>query len=216
MACPAAPRAVGAVVVCWLTCAALASAAGPPSPVPDAQATASDATVVHSGAGEQAPVVGQLAKGDVVTIDIELDGDAGHWCKVIAQGQTVSLGYVSCSSLERRPRRRWTRVTTATPSAGAPPPRAKPAAADSAKRPYSDVKVLFYSAPWCPHSARARAFLQSLGVSVTEYDIDKDSEKKAELVAKVGSVAVPLIDVEALARARSAARSRSAGPRTRR
>ncbi len=38
--------------------------------------------------------------------------------------------------------------------------------------------------------------MRSLGVDVVEYNIDKDKDRRQELIKKVGRTAVPVIDIE--------------------
>jgi glutaredoxin 3 len=198
---PLASALMAAALICL---APLARAA-----TTEPRAIVREPVAVHAGMGDGTAVVGQLAKDDVVTVDIELDGDDGHWCKVIENGKTAPLGYVRCAVLDRqeRPARKWTVVgrtsseRETTRRAEAPPsaPRAPVAApADAARRAYSEVKVVFYWATWCPYCRQARALLQNLGVSLTEYDIDREPERKAELRARTGRSAIPFIDIEGI------------------
>jgi glutaredoxin len=62
-----------------------------------------------------------------------------------------------------------------------------------------DIKVLMYMTDWCPHCKKAAKFLDSLGVNWTQYDIEKDPEKREEYLAKgKGETGVPLIDIEGI------------------
>jgi glutaredoxin 3 len=62
-----------------------------------------------------------------------------------------------------------------------------------------DIKVILYVTDWCPHSKEAREYLESLNVDLAVYDIDKDSEKNEEFLAKgKGDRSVPLIDIEGI------------------
>ena len=63
------------------------------------------------------------------------------------------------------------------------------------QRAYSDIKVLLYKTSWCPYCHKASEYLTSLGVNLTEYDVEQDSEKDEESRRKGGS-GVPIIDVE--------------------
>ena len=52
---------------------------------------------------------------------------------------------------------------------------------------------------WCPYCRKAREYINSLGVKLTEYDIDRDKSKNSEMLSKSGGAkGVPLIDVEGL------------------
>jgi glutaredoxin len=44
----------------------------------------------------------------------------------------------------------------------------------------------------------AREFLRGMGVSLTEYDIEKDAQKREEMMAKSGSRGVPVVDIEGI------------------
>jgi len=64
-------------------------------------------------------------------------------------------------------------------------------------RPYSDVRVIMYMTSWCGYCRKAREYINSLGVRLTEYDVDKDRSKSSEMLSKSGGAkGVPLIDVE--------------------
>ncbi|MEK6582176.1 MAG: glutaredoxin domain-containing protein [Nitrospirota bacterium] len=63
--------------------------------------------------------------------------------------------------------------------------------------PCSDVKVIMYMTSWCGYCKKAREYINSLGVRLTEYDVDKDRSKNSEMLRKSGGAkGVPLIDVE--------------------
>ncbi len=65
------------------------------------------------------------------------------------------------------------------------------------KRPYGDIRVIMYMTSWCPYCAKARNLLRSLDVRLIEYDIERDKDRKQEMLSKSGgSTGVPLIDVE--------------------
>ncbi len=65
------------------------------------------------------------------------------------------------------------------------------------KRPYGDIHVILYMTSWCPYCVKARDFLRSLDVHLIEYDIERDRNKRQEMLSKSGgSTGVPLIDVE--------------------
>ena len=65
------------------------------------------------------------------------------------------------------------------------------------KRSNQDVKVVMYMTDWCGYCRKAREYLHSLGVDLTEYDIEKDQGKREEM-RKLGGRGVPLIDVEGI------------------
>ncbi|MGO9093448.1 MAG: glutaredoxin domain-containing protein [bacterium] len=65
------------------------------------------------------------------------------------------------------------------------------------KRPYGDIQVIMYMTSWCPYCAKARNYLHSLDVHLIEYNIERDKNRKGEMLSKSGgSTGVPLIDVE--------------------
>jgi len=67
------------------------------------------------------------------------------------------------------------------------------------KRPYRDIHVIMYMTSWCPYCVKAREYLRSLDVHLIEYNIEKDKDKKEEMLSKSGgSRGVPLIDVEGI------------------
>ena len=65
------------------------------------------------------------------------------------------------------------------------------------KRSNGDIKVIMYMTDWCGYCRKAREYLHSLGVDLTEYDIEKNKEKREEM-RKLGGRGVPLIDVEGI------------------
>jgi glutaredoxin 3 len=50
-----------------------------------------------------------------------------------------------------------------------------------------------YLKQWCSYSRRARALLQSKGVSVEEIDIEAQPERRAEMIERSGRHTVPQI-----------------------
>ena len=67
------------------------------------------------------------------------------------------------------------------------------------RRPYRDIHVIMYMTSWCPYCSKARKYLRSLDVNLTEYDIEKERSKGEELLSKSGgSRGVPLIDIEGI------------------
>jgi len=89
------------------------------------------------------------------------------------------------------------------PRAKENPPRAKEnpqtpkREAFKEKRPYGDIQVIMYMTSWCPYCVKARNYLHSLDVHLIEYNIERDKDRKEEMLSKSGgSTGVPLIDVE--------------------
>jgi glutaredoxin-like YruB-family protein len=64
------------------------------------------------------------------------------------------------------------------------------------QRSYGAIDVILYQTSWCPYCVKAREFLKSMGVSLTEVDIEKDSAKSDEMITKSGSRGVPVVDIE--------------------
>ncbi len=65
------------------------------------------------------------------------------------------------------------------------------------KRDYRGIKVTIYTTSWSPYCQRAKEYLDSLKVTYTEYDIEKDEDKAAEFRSK-GGKGVPLFDIEGI------------------
>ncbi len=86
----------------------------------------------------------------------------------------------------------------ARPSGEARKSASGPAGKEGEKREYRDIEVILYMTEWCPHSLKARAYLKALGVSLTEYDVERDKGKGEEKTRKSGSKGVPVIDVEGI------------------
>jgi glutaredoxin 3 len=58
-------------------------------------------------------------------------------------------------------------------------------------------KVEIYTKDWCPFCGRAVALLESKGVAFDEYDIDRDSTKRAEMIDRAnGRRTVPQIFID--------------------
>ncbi len=66
-------------------------------------------------------------------------------------------------------------------------------------RANGDIKVIMYITDWCPYCKKASAYLKSLGVDLTEHDIEKDPEANREYLEKGNSEkGVPFIDIEGI------------------
>jgi len=83
----------------------------------------------------------------------------------------------------------WTSVASAAQPASA---------AGEPTRSYGSIDVVLYVTSWCPYCNKAREFLKSTGVTLMEYDIEKDAEKAQEMISKSGSRGVPVVDVEGI------------------
>jgi glutaredoxin-like YruB-family protein len=68
--------------------------------------------------------------------------------------------------------------------------------AETGLRDVGDINVILYETSWCPYCKKARAYLISRGVRLTEYDVEKDEEKAEEMWHESGSDAIPVIDIE--------------------
>ena len=67
------------------------------------------------------------------------------------------------------------------------------------KRAYGNIHVIMYMTSWCPYCVKARSYLRSLGVNLVEYNIERDKNKRDEMLSKSGgSTGVPLIDIEGI------------------
>lgn len=64
-------------------------------------------------------------------------------------------------------------------------------------RQTSDIKVLLYMTDWCPYCKKTREYINSIGADLTEYNVDKDKDRRKEMLVKSGGAkGVPLIDIE--------------------
>ena len=54
-------------------------------------------------------------------------------------------------------------------------------------------EILMYSTSWCPYCERARALLGAKGVAYTDIDLDKQPERRDEMIARTGRRSVPQI-----------------------
>jgi len=61
----------------------------------------SDSLVVYEEMSTTSTIVKHLKKGDVVRVELEMQGSEGTWCLIIEEGQATGLGYVLCESLDR-------------------------------------------------------------------------------------------------------------------
>lgn len=68
-----------------------------------------------------------------------------------------------------------------------------------AARSSSDITVIMYMTDWCPYCVKARQYINSLGVRLVEYNVERDPEKARERTMKSGGrKGVPVIDVEGI------------------
>jgi glutaredoxin len=80
---------------------------------------------------------------------------------------------------------------------GQPIPRRVTKEVNKQQRTYADIKVGLYKTEWCPYCKQAREYINSLGVTLVEYDVEQDKTKAEEMHSKGGN-GVPLIDVEGI------------------
>lgn len=67
------------------------------------------------------------------------------------------------------------------------------------RKAYRDINVIMYMTSWCGYCRKARQYIRSLDVNLTEYDVEKDRSKREEFLQKSGGAGgVPLIDVEGI------------------
>jgi len=81
------------------------------------------------------------------------------------------------------------------------PPRMDPRArqrieAEALARARSNVRVVVYTTSWCPHCARAKAFMDSAGIHYTERDIEASEVDASNLERINPRLSVPTFDVE--------------------
>jgi len=56
------------------------------------------------------------------------------------------------------------------------------------------TEVVMYSTSWCPYCTRARLLLKEKGVPFTEIDIEREPERRAEMIDRAGGrTSVPQI-----------------------
>jgi len=58
----------------------------------------------------------------------------------------------------------------------------------------ANIKV--YSAPWCVYCKMVKAFLEENKIQYKEVDIEKDDKAREEMVAKTGSLSIPVTDID--------------------
>jgi hypothetical protein len=81
-----------------------------------------DFLAVYSNMTKESAVVKFLKKGEVVTIELEIEWEKGAWCVIAEQGETTPTGYVQCRHLVREepPGPVWEKVEK--PTLVEPPP----------------------------------------------------------------------------------------------
>src|SRR3972149_9568365 len=67
-----------------------------------------DSVEVYLRMSADSEVITRLKKGDIVTIEFEMEGAGWNWCAVSLEGKTV--GYANCAHLERKGRKVFERI----------------------------------------------------------------------------------------------------------
>jgi len=148
---------------------------------------------VYREMSESAVVVKILETGGKLTVEDEI----GQWCRVRKAGFSSTLGYVKCDALA------FGDVSVAASSSGpsytpgptSPKPQAKEPsqiAAYNDSESFRGVRVIMYRTTWCGYCKKAEELLVNLGVSLVQYDIEKDRSRHAEMKS-MGGVGVPFI-----------------------
>jgi hypothetical protein len=70
-----------------------------------------------------------------------------------------------------------------TPERGEGVPRPKTNISEE-KRSYGSIHVIMYMTPTCPYCRKAREYIHSLNVNLTEYNVKKDRSKREEMLIK--------------------------------
>jgi len=87
------------VIICYIAAASdVKTAEGEPSGRASVRA---ESATVFSGMSADSKVVKTLKGGDMVTVEIELEGTDGAWCGIIEREQSAISGYMQCKYLEQ-------------------------------------------------------------------------------------------------------------------
>lgn len=107
------------------------------------------------------------------------------------EGLNVQTKKVRLDRIDKPPATAFTPLPkTETPRDTSPPTVGR-------AEPHSDIKVLLYMTDWCPYCKKAREYINSIGADLTEYNVDKDKDRRKEMLVKSGGAkGVPLIDIE--------------------
>jgi predicted aspartyl protease len=89
------------VLTCWMSAYPAEGRAGEEKSAGTAEVR-DESLPVHSGTSAGSPVVNSLKRGEIVTIEYELEGPDGAWCAVIEEGRSEISGYVPCGHLKRK------------------------------------------------------------------------------------------------------------------
>jgi hypothetical protein len=111
-----------------------------------------DSMNVYARMSARGRVVKHLQKGDMVTVEFEINNADGAWCGIKRKNQTKLLGYVKCEFLDRKAAQKntWKLVSAVTVHKGSSPEPddARTQNARSQKRPYSDITAILYMTTW--------------------------------------------------------------------
>ncbi len=64
-------------------------------------AVKADSATVFARMSENSEAVKTLKKGDMITVEFEIEGADGAWCGIVEEGQITTTGYIQCKYLER-------------------------------------------------------------------------------------------------------------------
>lgn len=107
---------------------------------------------VYARMSSRGRAVQHLQKGDMVTVEFEINNADGSWCGIKRKNQTKLLGYVKCKFLDRKAAQKntWKLVNTVTvhKESSPEPDHAKTRNARSRKRSYSDITAILYMTTW--------------------------------------------------------------------
>lgn len=107
-----AVRLCFAVILCWLGGAYPSDVRAAEGESAGRALVLDESLPVHSGMSASSSIVKSLTRGDVVTIEYEMEGSEGAWCGIMEEGSAAISGYVLCRHLKRDGHRRksWERV----------------------------------------------------------------------------------------------------------
>jgi hypothetical protein len=82
-------------------------------------AVKADSATVFARMSENSEAVKTLKKGDLITVEFEIEGADGAWCGIVEEGRTTITGYIQCKYLEQRElqKMRWRPVGLSVGSA---------------------------------------------------------------------------------------------------
>lgn len=144
---------------------------------------------------ESSVVVKIFESGNRLTVEDEI----GQWCRVRKAGSSSTVGYVKCDALVFGEIAASSTGPSYTPGPTSPKPQQQKAPEQIAtytppsnRESFRGVRVVMYKTSWCGYCKKAEALLTSLGVSLVQYDIEKDKQRQAEMKS-MGGTGVPFI-----------------------